>query len=69
VIRREELLTLINDHLETVPDCRNLHVISVGVDPTRANGGNWTTTGLRRSGDDHDQIACGNAIEKFMADL
>lgn len=66
IIDREALLKIINDHLETVDVCRNLHVSSLAVDPHRANGGNWTTNGLRLSGDDHDQIACGEAIIAFM---
>ena len=69
LIDREALLKVINDHLEAVPVCRNLHVSSVTVDPHRVNGGNWTTNGLRLSGDDHDQVACSEAIMAFMRDL
>lgn len=69
LIDRDQLLKIINDHLESVPVCRNLHVSSLALDPLRSNGGNWTTNGLRLSGDDHDQVACGEAIMAFMRDL
>lgn len=69
IIDRDALLKIINDHLETVHVCRNLHVSSLALDQYRANGGNWTTNGLRLSGDDHDQVACGEAIIAFMLDL
>jgi hypothetical protein len=69
LIDREALLKVINDHLETVHVCRNLHVTNVAVDPQRVNGGNWTTNGLRLSGNDHDQVTCGEAIIAFMRDL
>jgi len=69
IIDREALLKIINDHLETVHVCRNLHVSSLAVDLHRADGGNWTTNGLRLSGYDHDQVACGEAIIAFMRDL
>lgn len=69
IIDREAFRKIINDHLETVHVCRNLHVSSLAVDPQRANGGNWTPNGLRLSGDDHDQVACGEAIIAFMREL
>lgn len=69
IIDRDVLLKIINDHLETIHVCRNLHVSSLAVDQQRENGGNWTTNGLRLSGDDHDRVACGEAIIAFMRDL
>jgi phosphopantetheine adenylyltransferase len=69
IIDRDELLRIINEHLESVPACRNLHISGIGVDPTRQHGGNWIATGLRRSGDDHDENACSDEIRQFMADL
>ena len=69
IIDREALLNIINDHLETVHVCRNLHVSSLAVDTHRTNGGNWTTNGVRLSGDDHDQVACGEAIVAYMRNL
>ncbi|WP_124629684.1 MULTISPECIES: hypothetical protein [unclassified Burkholderia] len=69
IIDADELLKIINDHMEGLHACRNLHVSKVVTDPDRANGGNWTTSGIRRSGVDHDQVECEGAIREFMAGL
>lgn len=69
IIDADELLTIINDHMEGLHACRNLHVSRVVADPDRTNGGNWTTSGIRRSGGDHDEVECGGAIREFMAGL
>ena len=36
--------------------------------PDRADGRNWTTRGLRRSGRDYDDVECQMAIVGFMAE-
>ncbi|MGX5879451.1 hypothetical protein MJS38_04625, partial [Burkholderia gladioli] len=69
IIDAAELLKIINDHMEGMQVCRNLHVLGVVPDPHRTSGGNWTTSGIRRSGDDHDEIECHSAIQNFMAGL
>ncbi|MCA8492594.1 hypothetical protein [Burkholderia arboris] len=69
LIDAEELLTIINGHMEGLHACRNLHVSRVVADPNRTHGGNWTTSGIRRSGADNDQVECDEAIRAFMADL
>jgi hypothetical protein len=63
------LLKIINEHMGLLNECRNLKVLQVIADPNRTHGGNWTTAGLRRSGDDNDQVECDDAIAQFMADL
>lgn len=63
------LLGLINDHLASLDACRNLEVGAVIRDQTRAAGGNWTTHGLRQSGNDHDRTECAEAIRDFMRGL
>ncbi len=69
LIDADELLQIINDHMEGLHACRNLHVSGVVADPVRSHGGNWTTSGIRRSGGDHDEVECGAAIRAFMEDL
>ncbi|CAD6536098.1 hypothetical protein LMG27952_03106 [Paraburkholderia hiiakae] len=69
VIDQGELLSIINDHMESLDDCRNIRFNTIARDPDRANGANWTTGSYRRSGDDHDEIACAEALEAFLLDL
>jgi hypothetical protein len=69
VIGRDELLAMINSHMASLQPCRNLRIMGIALDPQRRHGGNWTTTGLQRSGPDHDQVECEAAIAKFMAEL
>ena len=69
LIDRIDLLKMINDHLESLHDCRNLFISAVIPDRARIHGGNWTTDGLQRSGHDHDEGACWEAIVRFMRDL
>lgn len=69
IISKDDLLRLINEKLQSLDECRNLMVNSIAADPARANGANWTTYGLRRSGPDHDEIACREAVRAFMDDL
>lgn len=69
LIAPDDLLTIINDHIASLDECRNLKVLQVIPDPNRTYGGNWTTSGLRQSGDDNDPVECEEAIAKFMASL
>ncbi|RQT38360.1 hypothetical protein [Burkholderia contaminans] len=69
IIDADELLKIINDHMEGLDACRNVHVSRVVEDPARTNGGNWTTSGIRLSGADHDQVECAEVIRDFMAGL
>lgn len=69
LIGKEELLKIINGHLESLDECRNLHISAIVQDPGRTHGGNWTTSGHRRSGNNHDEEACAEAIQNFMAHL
>jgi hypothetical protein len=69
MIRREDLLAMINAHIASLERCRNIRVTGIAIDRTRRYGGNWTTAGLQRSGPDHDQVDCEAAIAKFMEGL
>lgn len=59
----------INERLRTLEVCRNLQVIDIAQDPDRTHGANWVPYGLRRSGHDHDEVACGETILAFMEEL
>lgn len=69
LIDRNDLLKMINDHLESLHDCRNLHISAVVQDQAFTHGANWTTSGLRRSGNDNNEVVCKEAIASFMRDL
>lgn len=69
LIERDALLMLINEHLATLHECRNLTVGAVIQDHTLSGGANWTTLGLRQSGHDHDRVECAEVIRGFMREL
>ncbi|WP_152680254.1 hypothetical protein [Chromobacterium subtsugae] len=69
LVSRDILLQMINEHLGGLHECRNLRVTTVLHDPERVHGANWVTGAIRRSGDDHDEVVCGDAIRAFMLDL
>ncbi len=69
IIKASHLRDKINEHLEKFHECRNLRISTVVSDPARTHGANWSTSDLRRSGGDHDQVECSEAIETYMRDL
>jgi len=42
-----ELLAMINEKMEWMNACRNLHVTCIGIDPKRTDGCNWQVAGIR----------------------
>jgi hypothetical protein len=69
VISAEALLRLVNAQFARIEDCRNLEATAITLAPERPQGANWLVTGIRRSGNDSDKIACQAVAETFLQTL
>ena len=68
LLEQADLLRMINQHMATIDECRNIEAISIAIAPDHPNGANWAISGFRHRGNE-DQVDCIDAIEPFVASL
>ena len=68
LVEQADLLRMINDHMSTLDDCRDLEAISLAHASDHPNGANWAISGFRHRGTG-DQVRCIDAIEPFVTEL
>jgi len=68
LLEQSELLRMINDHMATLDDCRDIEAFSLAFAADHLNGANWAISGFRHRGTG-EQVHCIDAIEPFVTEL